>query len=142
MITPLRIGQRVSTTRVFSMDDVQSFAALSGDANPIHLDPEFARQSIFGRPIVHGLFTTSLFSRLLGEELPGPGTIYLGQSLSFVRPVFVGDEVTASVEITKIRQDKPIVTLRTTVTTNDGIAVDGEAVVKVPGPVSPPGTAP
>jgi len=124
------------------MDDVQTFAALSGDANPIHLDPEFARQSIFGRPIVHGLFTTSLFSRLLGEELPGPGTIYLGQSLSFVRPVFVGDEVTASVEVTHIRQDKPIVTLRTIVTTNDGIAVDGEAVVKVPGPVSPPGTAP
>jgi enoyl-CoA hydratase len=124
------------------MDDVQSFAALSGDANPIHLDPEFARQSIFGRPIVHGLFTTSLFSRLLGEELPGPGTIYLGQSLSFVRPVYVGDEVTASVEVTNIRQDKPIVTLRTIVTTNDGIAVDGEAVVKVPGPVSPPGTAP
>jgi len=142
MITPLRIGQRVSATRVFSMDDVQTFAALSGDANPIHLDPEFARQSIFGRPIVHGLFTTSLFSRLLGEELPGPGTIYLGQSLSFVRPVFVGDEVTASVEVTHIRQDKPIVTLRTIVTTNDGIAVDGEAVVKVPGPVSPPGTAP
>jgi enoyl-CoA hydratase len=142
MITPLSIGQRVSTTRVFSMDDVQSFAALSGDANPIHLDPEFARHSIFGRPIVHGLFTTSLFSRLLGEELPGPGTIYLGQSLSFVRPVFVGDEVTASVEITNIRQDKPIVTLRTIVTTHDGIAVDGEAVVKVPGPVSPPGTAP
>jgi enoyl-CoA hydratase len=142
MIAPLRIGQRVSTTRVFSMDDVQTFAALSGDANPIHLDPEFARQSIFGRPIVHGLFTTSLFSRLLGEELPGPGTIYLGQSLSFVRPVFVGDEVTASVEVTNIRQDKPIVTLRTTVTTHDGIAVDGEAVVKVPGPVSPPGTAP
>ena len=142
MITALKVGQRVSTTRVFSPDDVRTYATLSGDANPIHLDPDYARRTVFGRPIVHGLLATSLFSQLMGEELPGPGTIYLGQSLRFLRPVFVGDEVTASVEITHIREDKPIVTLRTTVATQDGIAVDGEAIVKVPGPTVPEATAP
>jgi acyl dehydratase len=132
MITALAVGQQVSTVRAFTPDEVRAFASLSGDANPIHLDSDYARRTQFGRPIVHGLLTVSLFSQLLGEELPGPGTVYLGQTLKFLLPVFVGEEITATVEITHIRADKPIVTLRTTVTTPNGVAVDGEAVVKVP----------
>jgi len=142
MITELSVGQRATLRRTFTMDDVLAFATLSGDMNPIHLDPEYARRTPFGRPIVHGILTASLLSNLLGEELPGPGSIYLGQSLKFLLPVYVGEEVIVAVEVTDIREDKPIVTLRTTVSTADGVALDGEAVVKVDGPAPILGTPP
>lgn len=130
-VTALAVGQTASITRAFSLQDVRDFALLSGDANPIHVDPDFARQTVFGQSIVHGMLVASLFSQLLAEQLPGPGTIYLGQQLRFVSPVYLDEEVIATVQVTHIREDKPIVTLRTMVTTPKGLAVDGEAVVKV-----------
>lgn len=142
MITELSVGQRATIRRIFTQQDVQAFADLSGDANPLHIDPEYASRTAFGRPIVHGMLTASLLSNLLGEELPGPGTIYLGQSLKFLSPVYVGEEVTVTVEVTHIREDKPIVTLRTTADTPHGLAVDGEAVVKVDGARPASGTLP
>ena len=129
----LKIGDKASRSKVFTQDEVKVFAQISTDTNPIHLDADFAAASVFGQRIVHGMLVSSLFSGLLGAELPGEGTIYLGQNLSFKAPVPVGDEVTASVEVIKIREDKPIVTLRTLCIDSQGkVVVDGEAVVMAP----------
>ncbi len=107
------------------------FANISKDTNPIHLDEKFAANSVFGQKVVHGMLVASLFSGLIGVELPGQGSIYLGQSLSFKAPVPIGEKVTASVEIIKIREDKPIVTLSTICVNATGeVVVEGEAVVK------------
>lgn len=127
----LEIGQSASISKVFTEEEVENFASLSEDRNPVHLDEEFAKSSIFGQRIVHGMLVASLFSGLLGEKLPGKGTIYLGQSLNFTAPVSIGEEITATVEIINIRDDKPIVTLRTWCVDSKGnTVINGEAVVK------------
>ena len=132
MSRDLKVGDNVSVSKIFTDEDVLNFSNLSLDKNPIHIDQSFAEQSIFGRKIVHGMLVASLFSGLLGMELPGKGSIYLGQSLSFTAPIYIGDKVTATVEIIKIRPDKPIVTLRTSCVNSEGLVViEGEAVVKV-----------
>jgi enoyl-CoA hydratase len=128
----LRVGDKVSLIKAFSEEEVFHFANLSADKNPLHLDKDFGAASIFGQRIVHGMLVASLFSGLIGMELPGPGSIYLGQNLSFKAPIAIDEMVTASVEITHIRQDKPIVTLRTVCLNARGaVAIEGEAVVKV-----------
>ncbi|MCF7921956.1 MAG: MaoC family dehydratase [Candidatus Marinimicrobia bacterium] len=128
----LKVGDKVSVTKKFAESDILHFSKLSLDTNPIHVDADYAGASIFGQRIVHGMLVASLFSGLLGMKLPGEGSIYLGQSLHFTGPVFIGDEVTATVEIIKIREDKPIITLRTYCKKIDGsIVIDGEAVVKI-----------
>ena len=127
----LKIGDRASIIKRFVDEDILIFSELSNDKNPIHLDSNFASKTNFGRKIVHGMLIASLFSGLLGEKLPGKGTIYLGQTITFIKPVFINEEVTASVEIKYIRKDKPIYTLKTICETNlNGIVVKGEAVVK------------
>ncbi|MFM1663996.1 MaoC family dehydratase [Aeromonas salmonicida] len=129
---PLEIGQKASLTKRFGTAEVEAFAGLSEDFNPLHLDSAFAATTPFERPIVHGMLLASLFSGLLGQQLPGKGAVYLGQSLSFKQPVFVGDEVTAEVEIIAMRSDKPIITLATRILATGGaLTVTGEAVVKV-----------
>ena len=126
------VGDRAFLSKAFTEEDVFRFAGISTDKNPLHLDQEFGRASIFGQRIVHGMLVASLFSGLIGMELPGEGSIYLGQSLNFKAPVAIGEEVTASVEIIKIREDKPIVTLRTVCVNSAGkVVIEGEAVVKV-----------
>jgi len=127
------IGQTASRTKHIADEDIRTFAALSGDTNSVHLDEEAARQSIFGQRVAHGMLTASLISAVLGCDLPGPGAIYLGQNLAFKAPVFIGDAVTASVEVTAIREDKGIVTLKTQCVNQDGkLVIDGEATVLVP----------
>ena len=127
----LKIGDRASIIKRFVDEDILTFSELSNDKNPIHLDSNFASKTNFGRKIVHGMLIASLFSGLLGEKLPGKGTIYLGQTIAFIKPVFINEEVTASVEIKYIRKDKPIYTLKTICETKlNGIVVDGEAIVK------------
>lgn len=127
----LKIGDRASIIKRFVEEDILIFSELSQDKNPIHLDSNFASKTNFGRKIVHGMLIASLFSGLLGEKLPGKGTIYLGQTITFIKPVFINEEVTASVEIQYIRKDKPIYTLKTICETKlNGIVVDGEAIVK------------
>ncbi len=129
------IGNTASISKIFTEQDVEKFAALSEDRNPVHLDAEFAKNSIFKQRIVHGMLSASLFSGLLGEQLPGQGTIYLGQNLKFTAPVPIGEEITATVEIIDIRADKPIVTLRTYCKdSKDNLVIDGEAVVLIPNP--------
>ena len=124
----LRPGERASIEHTFTAADVAAFARLSGDDNPIHLDPDAARRAGFDREVVHGVLVTSLISRLLGTRLPGPGTILLGQQLRYLRPVHPGDLLHASVEVTSVRDDKPVIVLRTWVESSD-VVLDGEATV-------------
>lgn len=125
-----KIGNSVSVTKTFTDSDVRQFAELSLDFNPIHLDEEAAKNSMFKRRVVHGALVSSLFSGLLGTKLPGEGCIYLGQTLTFKKPVFLDEEVTAIVEVKNIRKDKPIAILRTYCVNHDGsVLVDGEATV-------------
>ncbi|KXX64111.1 MaoC family dehydratase [Marichromatium gracile] len=130
----LEIGQRATLTRAFSEADVRFFAELSGDCNPVHLDPVYAAETRFGERIVHGILVSSLLSALLGHHLPGDGAIYLGQELNFKAPVYLDMPVTASVEITAIRTDKPIVTLETRCVDaeTDRLLISGEARMYVP----------
>jgi acyl dehydratase len=130
MTDRIRPGDRVSVEHVFTADDVEAFARLSGDDNPIHLDADTARAAGFAREVVHGVLVTSLISRLLGTRLPGPGTILLGQELSYRRPVHPGDQLTATVEVTSVREDKPVIVLRTWVEGTE-VVLDGEATVIV-----------
>jgi acyl dehydratase len=126
------VGASASRAYTFTQAEVAQYADLVGDHNPVHLDAEFAARTPFGRPIAHGLLVASLLSGLLGEELPGPGSIYLGQSLRFEAPVHIGDRVIASVEVTAVRAEKRIITLHTECATADGVRViSGEAIIKL-----------
>ena len=127
------IGAVASRTKQITDEDVRLFAQVSGDTNSIHLDEAYAAATPFGRRIAHGLLTASLISAVIGNDLPGVGSIYLGQDLKFKAPVFIGDVVTATVEIVKYREDKRIMTLRTTCVKADGtLVIEGEAVVIAP----------
>ena len=127
----LRIGQTASLQKTFSEADVTLFAGVSLDVNPIHMSKGAAKNSLFGKRIVHGMLTASLISAVLGIQLPGPGTIYLGQDLKFMAPVFLGDDITATVEIVELREDKKIVKLNTTCVNQDGkTVISGLATVK------------
>lgn len=127
------VGDTASLTRSYNEDQVQAFAELSGDKNPVHLDAEYAATTQFGQRIVHGALVSSLFSTVLGTQLPGAGSIYMGQNSQFRLPVNLDEEITATVEITAIHEKKPIVTLKTTATNADGKeVVRGEAVMFVP----------
>ncbi len=127
MLSP---GQKSSVVKTFSEEEVLHFSEMSMDANPIHFDKQYAADSRFGQRIVQGPFVLSLIGGILGSELPGPGTIYLNQSTSFKKPVFIGDTITANVEVISVRTDKPIIKLRTWVEKDNGeLVIDGEATV-------------
>ena len=105
---------------------------MTGDNNPIHIDPKFAETTVFKKPIVHGALLTSTFSKILASDLPGPGTIYLGQDTKFLAPVFHDTEITIRVQIIEIRNDKGIYTLKTTALDKkqNTLLAEGKAVVK------------
>lgn len=126
----LSIGQRRTFSKTISRADIEAFAEATGDRNPLHLDEGFAQQHRFGRPIAHGGLVAGVISAALGTVLPGPGSIYLSQTLKFLKPVYPGDTVTATVEVTAYREDKRIVTLRTVCANQSGaVVVEGEAVL-------------
>src|SRR5215217_5531115 len=129
----LKVGETAEITRTIEQADVDAFAAVTGDRNPVHVDEEFAKTTRFGRRIAHGMLTASLISAVLANKLPGKGSVYLGQTLKFVAPVFPGDEITARVVVREIREDKPIVKLETVcVNQREEIVVRGEATVLLP----------
>lgn len=129
----VQVGDKATRQRTFTEADVHQFADLTGDHNPVHLDAEFAAGTQFKARIAHGMLVGSLFTGILGEELPGPGSIYMSQNLSFKAPVYLGQEVTATVEVTSIREGKGIVSLDTYVTDQEGkVLVKGDAVLFVP----------
>jgi|ERR1017187_2735965 3-hydroxybutyryl-CoA dehydratase len=126
----MKVGDRAAHTFIVSDEVVRGFSELTGDRNPIHLDEEFARATRFGRRIAHGMIAASQISAAIANTLPGPGTIYLSQSLQFVAPVFVGDVITTRVTVISIREDKPIATLETVCENQKGeVVLKGEAVV-------------
>ncbi|MCC6892329.1 MAG: MaoC family dehydratase [Anaerolineae bacterium] len=129
----LKIGDSAERVKTITSEDVWNFAAATGDMNPVHLDDIYAANTRFGRRIAHGMLTGGIISAILGNDLPGPGTVYLGQEFKFKAPVFIGDTITARVEVVKYREDKRITTFRTTCTNQDGVLVlEGEAVVIAP----------
>jgi 3-hydroxybutyryl-CoA dehydratase len=125
-------GQSASITRTVTAEDVNAFAKISGDTNPVHLDDGYAAETRFKRRIAHGMLSVSYLSAVLGTKFPGPGTIYLSQNISFLGPVYLGDTITATVTVSKYRPEKAILTLITECWNQDGVkVVDGQAVCLV-----------
>ncbi|MBN2469493.1 MAG: MaoC family dehydratase [Anaerolineae bacterium] len=127
----LEVGMTASRTRMITGHEVALFAEATGDENPLHLDETYAAGTQFGRPIAHGMLVASLISAVLANDLPGPGALYASQTLRFPAPVYLGETVTAAVEVIKVRSRT--VTLSTTCTKADGtVVIEGEAVVFLP----------
>jgi len=127
-----KVGDSAEITKTIEQADVDAFADVTGDHNPVHVDEEFAKTTRFGRRIAHGMLTASLISAVLANKLPGEGSVYLGQTLQFVAPVFPGDEITARVTVKGIREGKPIMKLETVCVNQRGeIVIRGEATVLV-----------
>lgn len=127
-------GQRAAVTRTITLADIEAYAALVGDRNPLHVDETFAARSRFGGRIAHGLLTAGLISTVLGMHLPGPGGIYVSQSLRFRRPVRPGETITAAAEVVAYDAARRRLTVRTTCTNQRGETVlDGEAELLVEG---------
>ncbi len=125
----MQVGDTARRTRTVTARDIELFTEMTGDRNPLHHDEAVACRSRFGGIIVQGGVTSGLLNAVVAEDLPGPGTVFLHTDWRFLAPVRPGDRITAEVEVIGLRDDKPIVTLRTTVTDQDGsIVLDGRAV--------------
>ena len=127
----LSVGMEASYAKKIPDKDVLAFADLSGDVNPLHLSDDFAAGTLFKKRIAHGFLTGSLFSTVLGTKLPGPGCIYLSQTMKFRAPVYIGDEVVATLRITGLDTDKARATLACDCAVNGKTVLDGEAVMMV-----------
>ncbi len=128
----LKAGDSAVISKTVTDADIRAFADVVGDHNPVHLNDEFARSTRFGRRIAHGMLGASVISAVIGNHLPGPGSIYLSQSLQFLAPVYPGDTITAKVLVTKLREDMLIATLQTICfNQNEKVIIMGEAVVLV-----------
>lgn len=130
-VDQLSVGDSASLERTFSQDDIDAFARISGDDNPAHVDAAWADASIFGGRVAHGVLTAGLISAVLGTKLPGPGTIYMSQTLKWLAPVRPGDALTATVSVREIVGGKRVV-LDTVVTRGDDTVLTGEALVMPP----------
>lgn len=128
----LSLGQKASFGKTITEADIVLFAAVTGDTNPMHLNEEYAKKSFFGERIAHGMLAAGLITKVMGTQLPGPGTIYMSQSLRFRKPVRIGETVTATVEITALNAEKHRVTLRTICSVKGEPVLEGEALVAVP----------
>lgn len=129
----LKIGMSYSLSKAFSSDEVVEFSKLSMDVNPLHLDANYAEKSMFGKRIVHGFLTASLFSAIIGTKFPGEGSIYLNQNLSFLHPVFHDQWVTATVMVKELFPEKHRVLLETVCKDESGTElIIGTALVKLP----------
>ena len=128
----LQPGEKASRTTPITDDMIRRFAELTSDTNPVHLDDAYAAGTRFGRRIAHGMIAAGLISAALANDLPGPGTVYLSQTLQFKAPVYPGDTITTTVEVKSVRPDKPIVTLITVCRNqHEKVVLEGEAVVLV-----------
>lgn len=128
----IEIGDSFSVTKQISQSDVVNFAGIIGDFNPIHVNPQYAAQSMFGRNLAHGMLTASFISTCIGCGLPGNNALYLSQEIKFVKPVFIGDTITATVTVIDKADEKQLLTLQTVVKNQDEqVVVDGKAVAMV-----------
>lgn len=127
----IKVGDSASFSKTIKESDIAKYAALTGDFNPVHMNAEYAKESFFKERVAHGMLVSGFISAVVGNQLPGPNTIYLGQELSFKAPVKIGDTVTAEATVLEKRDEKRIIKLKTTVTNQRGeIVVDGSAVTK------------
>jgi len=127
----LEIGMSASTEKTISAADVATFAQISGDDNPIHVDEDYAKNSAFGKRIVHGMYSAALISAVAGTKLPGYGGVYLSQELKFRKPIFIDDTVLTKLTIEDINQRRGRVTMKTEVFVKDVLVVSGEAIYMV-----------
>jgi 3-hydroxybutyryl-CoA dehydratase len=132
-IEDLVVGMTAAYEHVVTEQDVLQFADVSGDRNPVHLDEGFARTTRFKGRIAHGMLSASFLSTAIASRLPGPGTIYLTQNLSFRAPVRIGDKVEARITVTDIIREKARVVLKTVCRVGETVVIDGDALVMVPG---------
>ena len=124
------VGQKAQTSKTITETDVILFAGVSTDINPVHLDEEAAKKGIFGKRVAHGILVSGLISAVLGNKLPGPGSIYMGQDLKFLAPVYIGDTITAEVEIIELIPEKSRIKLNTTCVNQDGkTVISGTALI-------------
>jgi 3-hydroxybutyryl-CoA dehydratase len=128
----LSVGMEETLSKAVASSDVVGFAQLTGDRNPIHLSEHFAAKTTFGRRIAHGLYTASLISAVLGTRLPGPGAIYISQTLNFRAPVRIGDTVDVTVTVAELIPDRQRARLTCICRVAEEVVLDGEALVKVP----------
>ena len=128
----LSVGQSAETTKIVGAADVEAFAAVSGDTNPVHLNEDYARTTPFQTRIAHGMLSGAYISAVLGTKLPGPGAIYLTQSMRFRRPVKIGDAVVTRVIVQALDERRGHVTLTTVCQVDGKTVVDGEAVIMAP----------
>ncbi len=128
----LSVGQSSSFGKTITEADIAMFAAVSGDTNPVHIDAEYAAGTMFKGRIAHGMLSAGLISAVLGTQLPGPGTVYLGQTLKFRAPVKLGDTVKATVTVASLDAEKKRAVLTTVCTVGDKPVIEGEATVMVP----------
>ena len=127
------VGQTASVSRTISESDVYLFAGITGDVNPAHTNEEYAKKTHFKTRIAHGMLSAGLVSAVLGMHLPGPGTIYTGQTLKFLAPVHIGDTITATAEIKSLDLERNRVVLTTTCTNQEGtLVLSGEATALLP----------
>ena len=132
VIEDLEVGMMRYLQKVVTDEDIEMFAKVSTDRNPVHLDEEYAQDTIFAGRIAHGMLTAGLISAVIGEQLPGHGTVYLGQTLKFMAPVRPGDTVRAEVVVSEIDHARRRVTLATRCLVGDTVVLKGEAVVLAP----------
>ncbi|HEX4260149.1 MAG TPA: MaoC family dehydratase [Acetobacteraceae bacterium] len=128
----LEVGQTASVAKTITEADILLFAAVSTDTNPVHIDADAAKRSQFGERIAHGMLSAGLISAVLGTRLPGPGTIYLSQTLKFLAPVRIGATVTATAEIIALDPARRRATMRTVCRVGETVVIAGEALVMVP----------
>jgi len=128
----LEVGMSASYSRVVTSEDIVSFSEVSGDKNPVHLDAEYAAGTMFKERIAHGILTASYISAVIGMELPGPGCIYISQSLKFKAPVLIGAEAGAKVVVKELNPAKRLAVLDCTVSVGDKVVLEGEAVIMAP----------
>ncbi len=132
----LSVGQKASFGKTITEADIVLFAAVTGDTNPMHLNAEYAKDTIFKERIAHGMLAAGLITKVLGTQLPGPGTIYMSQTLKFRAPVRIGETVTATVEVKALHPERHRATLSTICTVNGEPVLEGEAFVSVPSRLS------
>lgn len=131
-IQDIKIGMMASYSQTITDSDIKTFAGLSGDHNPIHVSEEYAQNSRFKKRIAHGFISSSFFSQLFGTKLPGFGCVYVSQTLNFLRPVYLGDTVTATVEVLSVNLEKKRVKFKTYCKVNNKLAINGEAEIYIP----------
>jgi 3-hydroxybutyryl-CoA dehydratase len=129
------VGQSADMIRVITGEDILLFAEVTGDRNPVHISEEFAAKTRFGERIAHGILTAGLISAVIGMKLPGPGCLYLSQTLSFLAPVRIGDEITARAEIVEVISGKRLRLKTKCINQRKEVVLEGEAVVAPPRPV-------